>query len=244
MQTTGVERLFSGLIGAEYEVLSVVCPAALEVSRQVGQVVSSWNPGMSLDVFEIGCGTGNTSLSLLLAREDISITAVDNEPAMLVQAQAKLSSWLGQGRVRLLEADALSALQALPDASIDVVASGYAVHNFLEGYRRRVLGEVHRVLRPGGVFVNGDRYALDDPAAHTRLTQDEVRHWFKSFAALGRNDLLEQWIVHLFSDESPDHIMRFSPSLACLDEIGFFPVGVAFREGVNAVVVATKGAAP
>jgi hypothetical protein len=31
--------------------------------------------------------------------------------------------------------DALSALRRLPDASQDLVASTYAVHNFLETYR-------------------------------------------------------------------------------------------------------------
>jgi len=242
MQSTEVERLFSGLIGAEYDRLAMICPAAAQMSHRVGEAVAGWNPGRPLRVFEIGCGTGVTTLSLLLAREDAAVTAVDNEPAMLVQAREHLASWLGQGRLRLLEADALSALDALPDASVDVVASGYAVHNFLQGYRSRVLEAVYRVLKPGGAFINGDRYALDDAAAHTRLTQDEARHWFKAFAAIGRYDLLEQWIVHLFSDESEDHIMRLSPALAALRELGFAPVEVPFREGVNTLLVAVKPA--
>lgn len=240
MQSTEAERLFSGPIGAEYEMLKVICPAAAEVSQRVGKTVAEWNPGKRLEVFEIGCGTGITSLSLLLARPDIFITAVDNEPTMLDQARVNLSSWLEQGRLRLVESDALSALQNLPDASVDLVASGYAVHNFLQGYRQRVMEEVLRVLKPGGAFVNGDRYALDDSIAHTRLTQEEARHWFTSFAAIGRYDLLEQWIVHLFSDESPDHIMRLAPALACLQNLGFAPVEVLFREGVNTVLIAVK----
>lgn len=240
MQSTEAERLFSGPIGAEYEMLKVICPAAAEVSLRVGRAVAGWKPGQPLEVFEIGCGTGITSMALLLAREEISVTAVDNEPTMLAQARANLSSWLEQGRLRLVEDDALSALRALPDASVDLVASGYAVHNFLQGYRWKVLEEIRRVLKPGGAFINGDRYALDDAAAHTRLTQEEARHWFKSFAAIGRYDLLEQWIVHLFSDESPDHIMRLETSVECLRELGFCPVDVAFREGVNAVLVAVK----
>jgi ubiquinone/menaquinone biosynthesis C-methylase UbiE len=242
MQSFEVERLFSGQLGAEYAMLKLICPAAAEMSQRVGAAVAGWNPGTALEVYEIGCGTGITSECLLQARGDIVVTAIDNEPAMLAQARANLASWLEQGRLRLLETDALSGLAALPESSVDVVASGYVVHNFLQGYRAQVLEEIYRVLKPGGVFVNGDRYALDDTAAHTRLTQDEARHWFQAFAAIGRYDLLEQWIIHLFSDESEDHIMRLAPALSKLAGLGFDPVAIPFRAGVNTLVVATKPA--
>jgi ubiquinone/menaquinone biosynthesis C-methylase UbiE len=239
MQSLEAERLFSGQIGAEYELLKLICPGAAEMSRQVGETVANWQQGQALHVFEIGCGTGITTLSLLAARENISIHAVDNEPTMLVQAQINLAPWLQQGRLRLTEADALSALQVLPEASVDVVASGYAIHNFLQGYRQQVLAEIFRVLKPGGLFVNGDRYALDDTLAHTGLTQKEVRHWFKTFAELGRYDLLEHWVVHLFSDESADHIMRLGLSITDLERLGLM-VEVAFRVGVNTLLRAVK----
>jgi ubiquinone/menaquinone biosynthesis C-methylase UbiE len=61
-----------------------------------------------LRVFEIGCGTGRTTLALLESREDLVIRAADNEPAMLDQARGNLSQHIGQGRVQLIEADALS----------------------------------------------------------------------------------------------------------------------------------------
>jgi tRNA (cmo5U34)-methyltransferase len=79
-----------------------------------------------------------------------------------------------------LAADVLSALQQLPEGSQDLVASAYTVRNFLETYRDQVLNEIFQVLRPSGIFVNGDRYALGDTAAHTRLTQDDVRRYFSA----------------------------------------------------------------
>jgi ubiquinone/menaquinone biosynthesis C-methylase UbiE len=247
MTTSDLERLFAGQIGAEYEMLKLICPAAAEMSQKVGEFVAGWEPAHPvqppLQVFEMGCGTGMTTLALLHAREDIMVIAVDNEPTMLDQARKNLARWLEGGRLKLIEMDALSGLRDLSDHSIDLVASGYATHNFLEGYRRQVLAETFRALKTGGCFVNGDRYALDDTIEHTRLTQEEVRHYFKTFAAINRYDLLEQWIVHLFSDESPDHIMRLGPSLTRMKETGFKPVDVRFREGVNTLLVATKPAA-
>ncbi len=240
MQSLEVERLFSGLIGAEYDMLKLICPAVVEVSQKVGDTLAAWQAGKPLTVFELGCGTGITSLSLLHARDDIKLTSIDNEPTMLEQAKQHLAHWIDTGQLRLIETDALSGLKALPDESVDVVASGYVTHNFLQGYRTQVLQEVFRVLKPGGAFINGDLYALDDTLEHTRLIQEEVKFWFKSFGEIKRYDLLEQWIVHLFSDESPDHIMRLESSLVRMKEIGFSPVNVLYREGINTLLVAEK----
>lgn len=225
--------------------LKLICPAAAAISLRVGAFVASLpaRPTRPLELFEIGCGTGITTQALLEARPDLAIDAVDNEPTMLAQARGNLLRFVDLGRVRLVEADALSGLRELPTESIDVVASAYAMHNFLDGYRARTLSEIFRVLRPGGVFVNGDRYGLDDAAEHTRLTQEEARHYFKAFSAINRYDLLEQWIIHLFSDESADHLMRLGPALTKMREIGFVPVEVHFRDGVNTLLTAAKPAA-
>ena len=57
---------------------------------------------------------------------------------------------------------------------------------------------------------------------------------------MGRPDLLEQWILHLFSDESEARIMRESASLAELKDAGFQHVQLKSRLEVNAVMTAVK----
>lgn len=94
-----------------------------------------------------------------------------------------------------------------------------------------------------GIFVNGDRYGLDDTLSHTRLIEEELRGYFKVLSAAGRIDRLEQRVIHLFSDESPDNIMRLSPSVEKMQAVGFDPVEVPFREGINTLLSATKPAA-
>ncbi|HYE37809.1 class I SAM-dependent methyltransferase [Methylocaldum sp.] len=243
MNEVTAEKLFSGPIGEEYEMLKRICPAAADMSRRVGEFVAGWTPKVptkSLNLLELGCGTGVTTLNLVHARSDAIITAVDSEPTMLGQARRNLADVLEHGRLRLIENDALSYLREVPPASLDVVATAYTLHNFLDGYRLRVLEEILRVLKPGGIFVNGDRYALDDSLAHLQAIQEEVRQYFRTFTALNRVDLLEQWIVHLFSDESPDHVMPLDASLKGMREIGFDSVAVHFRHDVNAVVSGCK----
>ena len=64
--------------------------------------------------------------------------------------------------------------------------------------------------------------------------------WFQKFEAIGRYDLLQDWVAHLFSDELPEHIMYLTPALAHLEALGFAPVSVEYREGVDTLVTAVK----
>lgn len=234
---------FDGPLGVEYALLRQICPAAAEMSGHVGDYVRRYarsGGAARLRGIEIGCGTGITSQALLLARDDLSLTAVDIAPAMLAQARGHLACWVDAGRVHLIEEDALSFLSGVASDSVDLIASGYTLHNFERSYRRQTIAEIFRTLKAGGVFVNGDRYARDDTLEHLTVIQDEVRHFFAIFTKLGRLDLLEQWIVHLFSDESPDHVMPLGEAIECYRAAGFASVTVHHRDRNNALVSAEK----
>jgi tRNA (cmo5U34)-methyltransferase len=233
------DNLFTGKIGAEYDFLRLMCPNHVLLAKRLGETVGAWRPDAALKGVEIGCGTGVSTLPLLAARENLTLTAIDAAPAMLDQARENLADYVKAGRVEFKQADALEALKALPSDSVDVVASNYAIHNFLDDYRSLALAEIHRVLKSGGLFINGDRYALDDRAAHLLDTQETVRRWFKLFREMDRLDLLEDWVVHFYSDESPDHVMYFTPSMEKLKALGF-TVSVDYREGVDTLVKAVK----
>ncbi|RQW77390.1 MAG: class I SAM-dependent methyltransferase [Methylococcus sp.] len=238
------EHHFHGAFADEYHFLQRICPPAAVMSRLVGEFVRDWAaPGhdRQLSVLELGCGTGFTTRHLLLGRTDIRLLSVDNAPAMLNQAREFLADAVEAGRLELREADALGALRSQPDQSVDIVASAYTLHNFLFGYRHQVLAEILRVLRPGGVFVNGDRYAMEDAAAHLANTQTELTGYFRILLdEMQRPDLLEQWVLHHFSDESEEHLMKLSPQLAEMTELGFESLQVHFRETVNALVSGVK----
>ena len=240
MSVTLQENLFTGPIAGEYDLLRLMCPNAATLARRIGEFIGGWRPGENLEGFEIGCGTGICTLGLLAARDTLKLAAVDSAAQMLDQARINLADYIKHGRLDLVEKDALTALKSLPDASIDFVASNYAIHNFDDDYRAKTLNEVFRVLRPGGVLINGDRYAIDDRNAHLADTQNIVRGWFKLFRQIDRLDLLEDWIVHLMSDESPKIIMYYAPSLEQLHKIGFSDVRVDFRDGVDTLVRAIK----
>lgn len=244
MNTSGVpyDALFSGAIGQEYDSLKLINPLAAELSCLVGAEVGSIyaDTQEDIDVVEIGGGTGITTLALLAAKDSINVFSIDNEPAMQNQAKQNLRQWSDAGRLTFSGDDALAALAGLADGSVDAVASAYTLHNFSGHYRRAVLAEIFRVLKPKGYFVNGDRYALDDIDQHTRLIQHEVSHYFRVLVDLQKLEVLEHWIVHMFSDESENHVMRESAAINHLQELGFVAIKLSHRNQVNALLTACK----
>ncbi|MGJ0492457.1 class I SAM-dependent methyltransferase [Methylobacter sp.] len=238
------DAMFSGVIGQDYEMLNLICPLATEMSRLVGAMVAEY-PERSTDklkIVELGGGTGITTLSILTAREAATVFSIDNEPTMQSQAKKHLKKWADEERLFFCSDDALTALENLATDSVDIVASAYTLHNFQNTYRQKVIEEIFRVLKPGGQFINGDRYSLDDISKHTRVVQQEVSGYFKILTKANKLDLLESWIVHLFNDESENHIMRESLALNQLREIGFSQINLSHRMEANALVTAIKPA--
>jgi len=240
--TSPYDALFSGVIGQDYELLNLICPLATKMSRLVGVAASKYAAQTTgnLNVVELGGGTGITTLALLTASDKLNILSIDNEPVMQDQAKKHLHLWATEGKLAFCGDDALTALTNIASGSVDVVATAYTLHNFLNTYREEVIRQISRVLKPGGQFINGDRYALDDVTQHTRTIQHEVSGYFKVLTQINKLDVLEHWIVHLFSDESANHVMRESVALTQLHEAGFSDITLTNRLEVNALVTATK----
>lgn len=236
------DAIFSGVIGQDYELLNLICPLATQLSRLVGTAAATYSAQATdnLTVAELGGGTGITALSLLTASDKLNILSIDNEPVMQEQAKKHLHKWVVEGRLAFCGDDALTALTNIATDSVDIVASAYTLHNFLDIYRKEVIQEIFRVLKPGGQFINGDRYALDDISKHTRIIQQEVSGYFKVLTKINRLDVLEHWIVHLFNDESENYVMRESLTLDQLRDAGFSNIILSHRLEVNALVTATK----
>ncbi len=101
----------------------------------------------SLRVLDLGAGTGK--LTALLARLGADVTAVEPDQAMLAELRRLLPA------VRALAGSAEKI--PLPDASVDAVLCGQALHWFnLE----RAVPEIARVLVPGGTL--GGLWNSDD----------------------------------------------------------------------------------
>ncbi len=91
--------------------LKPICPLATEMSRLVGQTAAAYSsPAETLNLIELGSGTGITTLSLLTSRDNLSILSIDNEPTMQNQAKNHLKHWQDEGKLHFCGEDALNSI--------------------------------------------------------------------------------------------------------------------------------------
>ena len=244
IETNTVENRFSGKISAEYSVHRLLNPHAEKMREDLASLVGSGSfaaEGGATHVWEIGCGTGWTTEKILRSRNDVKVTAVDLEPQMIDETTVALKEWISQGRAFVVESDALSFARQAAAESFHLVVSVYVLHNLFDSVRAELYGEIFRILKPGGIFVNADRYALDDPVEHSTLMSQQVRRYVRRLLEAKKEHLIEEWAAHIMSDECPTRVMRESSALEAKRVAGFEQVGVRYRNGVDAFVVATKG---
>lgn len=113
--------------------------------RQAVRALAPHKPKLILDV---ATGSGDLAIAALSLNPD-AVTAVDVSPGMLSRAAAKIAGIKDGGRIALLSA----AAEALPfaDNSFDAVCVAFGARNFAD--LDKGLGEIFRVLKPGGVVV-------------------------------------------------------------------------------------------
>ncbi|NWF85055.1 MAG: class I SAM-dependent methyltransferase [Bryobacteraceae bacterium] len=108
-------------------------------------------------VLDVGCGGGRTTVMMGLARPGVRITALDNFSAdyiknngpELLMSNAKAAG--AESRVEVVSAD----MRRMPfeAGEFDGVVSTYAIDHLNRQGIVEALGEVSRVLKPGGEFL-------------------------------------------------------------------------------------------
>ena len=232
------ERRFQGKISADYELVMRGIPHLPEIDEQVINAIRAYTPAVPaprLNVLEIGCGSGRATTKFLPSRPDIKLVAIDNEPEMLAQAEQSLRNEIKQNKLELVQSDALAYLKSVGDGYFDIVASVMALHNFERSYRSRVLREIHRVLKPGGLFINGDKYPPDDSAEFYRILPLHLAPFFDVLGPTGRAGLLKEVVLHELADLAPDRVMKEGEFMREVLEIGYSGCKFTCRKNFDAV---------
>ncbi len=162
---------FFGRIAGEWDALRADLFGTSFTARALLAMLSSdWV------VADIGSGTGNAAEHL--ARFVKEVVCVDQSRPMLEAAEKRLS---GYRNVRFVEASAEDL--PLDDRSVDVATSFLLLHHI--GEPERVLSEMARITRPGGVVLVVDmlEHGRDDYRrlmghAHLGFSEDRVREMY------------------------------------------------------------------
>ena len=155
-------------------------------SRRAAEREAQFNAALSwLSVFvggpsrvmDLGCGPGTLAEKLLAAFPEMNVICSDGSDEMLRLARQRLASF-GE-RASFIQADfgAKNWTANLP-RQLDAVVSARAIHNLRKlKLIGPVYGQIHELLRPGGVFLNIERvnFATPNLRRHFRELQINTR---------------------------------------------------------------------
>ena len=105
-------------------------------------------------VIDLACGTGDLAFAAARRVTQGEVIGIDASAAMIDLARRRAASERAERTVRFVVSDISSLAHA--DASVDAVIAGYALRNVPD--YQRVIGEIARVLKPGGALATLDFY--------------------------------------------------------------------------------------
>ncbi len=103
-------------------------------------------------LLDVGCGTGGLLAEALRRHRGLFAAGVDADPAILAIAARRLGRWRDRVTLHAGRAESLP----FPDGTFDAAVSTLAFHHLPTPAKLAALGEILRVLRPGGRFLLAD----------------------------------------------------------------------------------------
>jgi SAM-dependent methyltransferase len=132
--------------------------------------------GGALSLLDVGCGTGVTLCGLAAQRRSLKLCGVDFSEAMLTEARRRLAAIRSEAELVLGSAFDLP----FADNSFDVVCSTRFIHQYSDDLKMKILKEMRRCLKPGGIavveFYSFFPWLLRYPLARARSAREHFLH--------------------------------------------------------------------
>jgi SAM-dependent methyltransferase len=162
---------------------------------------------------DLGTGDGRLLAAIHERHPEATAVGLDASEPMLARAAQRFD---GAPRVELRRHDLGVPLGDSGPA--EAVVSGLAIHHLTDERKRDLFGEIHRLLRPGGVFANLDLVSSASLRLHQRFRQE-----------IGRTQ-----------DDPSDCLAGLAEQMGWLRDAGFAEVDCHFKWLELALIVAVK----
>jgi len=119
------------------------------------------------DLLDLGTGDGRLISLIRSEHPESRAVGLDASEPMLARAAERFS---GDPAVELQAHDLRDTLDQ--GQRFDAVVSGLAIHHLEDERKRELFGEIHTLLRPGGVFANLDLVKAPSAELHQRFRRE------------------------------------------------------------------------
>jgi len=162
--------------------------------------------GPSFTAIDLACGPGGVTRRVIDRFPAAQVIAVDLDPVTLAIGQHVIGD--AGGRVRWVEADLQDPdwPASLGVQTVDVVLSTTAIHWLPAGGIADLYRLLAGLIRPGGVFANGDQ--MKAPPRHTRIraASERLRERHRQRAEDAGIESWQAWWVALRADPAFDRL--------------------------------------
>ena len=212
-------------------------------------------------ILDLGCGPGSLALRLLARIPAATVIAVDTDPVTLALGRAAHADVPG---LRFLDLDLRAPgwereLGVVPGSEFDAVVSTTALHWLSAAELRALYRVLAGLLRPGGLFLDGDHLRLDEAEnpvlarldrvveeaeARRRLVDgraaEDWGQWWQAVAAdpalAGVAAERDRRVPHHHGPEG----VQLAVHLAALRAAGFAETGTLWQRGANRILAAIR----
>jgi SAM-dependent methyltransferase len=213
----------------------------------------------SFVALDLACGPGSISQRLLGRFPQAQAIAADIDPVMLALGRGAVGT--ADGRLRWVDVDLASPdwLEALGETRVDAVLSSTALHWLWPEPLTRLYRDLGRLLRPGGLLLNGDHLAFGPgQPSLARLSDGALEQQWSDAAFAARGvETAEQWWAALSAEPGvapllAERARRFAGKqrqetppdfdfhVATLRDAGFREVGTIWQVLSDRVLLAVR----
>lgn len=172
----------------------------------------------SINVIDLGCGTGTIAYEIRKAFPNAHITCLDISENMIQMA-----------RVKLGESDENNFIVGnfynfTFDKNYDVIISSLALHHLISDEDKKAFyRKIYKALEIGGVFYNGDVVL----SSNAYLQEIYMKKWKEYMLRnVSEEEIENKWIPKYKEEDSPTTLINH---IKWLEEIGFRDVDVIWK---------------
>ncbi len=219
-------------------------------------IIEEVHPGVK-KILDAGCGSGSFTMRLARRFKNATIYSIDYDPVLLRLAKNNVSTY--GSRIRILEYNLKENVWAnsMAGGQFDAIVSTTALHWIPKINLSAVYENFYRLLKDGGIFMDGDHFRSNRDNEDMRDMYSKIRkkistynlskdramnwdEWWESISSSGifNGELKER--SNRYASGEHDQKVSLEEHIDILNQSGFNTAGVIWQYLDNRVLFARK----